>query len=177
MVSSSCLLACEATRATSTRVAKLPLEPALPYLYRSSRYTCELTSTTWVSNVCVAIIPKMTDQSAELVLNVDTITGSVHTNCLEDLRNAPDLQQHAKETLVLDGLDIVAHRLFGPQPHTATYLCIWDIHIARVMAHLTSVESKILAAANTAFVLNFTDPLNAPAPEYDIPADPDGKSS
>ena len=78
--------------------------------------------------------------------------------------------------LTIDGLDIVAHRLFGPQPHTSTYLCIWDIHIARVMTHLSSIEAKILAAAGNAFGFNFTDPLNAPAPEYDIPADPDGES-
>lgn len=75
----------------------------------------------------------------------------------------------------LVGLDIVAHRLFGPQPHTATYLCIWDIHIGRVMAHLTTIEARVLAAAANAFALNFSDPLNAPAAEYDIPADPDGE--
>ena len=109
-------------------------------------------------------------------MNVDTITGGVHGGCPEDLRLARDFQRDAKEAIVLDGLDIVANRLFGPQPHTSTYLCIWDIHIDRVMAHLSSVESKILSAANTAFALNFTDPLNAPAPEYDIPADPDGES-
>ncbi|GJE95456.1 hypothetical protein PsYK624_116400 [Phanerochaete sordida] len=109
----------------------------------------------------------------ELALNVDTITGSIHKSCLEDLRHARELQRNAKETIVLDGLDIVAHRLFGPQPHTATYLCIWDIRVDRVMVHLSSIESKILSAASNAFALNFTDPLNAPAPEYDIPADPD----
>ena len=73
------------------------------------------------------------------------------------------------------GIDIVAHRLFGPQPHTATYLCIWDIHIGRIMARLSALEARILAAAGQAFGLNFTDPLNAPATEHDIPADPDGE--
>lgn len=75
------------------------------------------------------------------------------------------------------GIDIVAHRLFGPQPHTATYLCIWDIHVGRVMVHLTAIEARVLAAAGQAFALNFSDPLNAPAAEHDIPLDPDGESA
>lgn len=43
------------------------------------------------------------------------------------------------------------------------------------MAHLTTIEARTLAAAGQAFGLNFTDPLNAPAAEHEIPADPDGE--
>lgn len=43
------------------------------------------------------------------------------------------------------------------------------------MSHLGTAEYRILLAASQAFSLNFSDPLNAPAAEYDIPVDPDGK--
>ena len=43
------------------------------------------------------------------------------------------------------------------------------------MTHLTTIEARTLAAAGQAFGLNFTDPLNAPAAEHEIPTDPDGQ--
>lgn len=76
---------------------------------------------------------------------------------------------------MLSGLDVLANRLFGPQPHAATYLCIWDIHIGRIMGHLGTSEWRVLLAAGQSFGLNFSDPLNAPAAEYEIPGDPDGQ--
>ena len=69
---------------------------------------------------------------------------------------------------------MLAHRLFGPQPHTTTYLCIWEIHAGMINASFGTIEARILMSAARAFGLNFTDPLNAPAAEYDIPSAPDG---
>ena len=72
-------------------------------------------------------------------------------------------------------LDISANRLFGPQPETSTYVCIWEIHIGAVRSILSAADGRILAAAGSAFGLNFSDPLNAPAAEFSVPLDPDSK--
>lgn len=43
------------------------------------------------------------------------------------------------------------------------------------MARLDTADARRIGAAFQAFGLNFTDAMNAPAPEYDIPVDPDGE--
>jgi hypothetical protein len=75
------------------------------------------------------------------------------------------------------GVDITANRLFGPQPRTATYVCIWEINLGRVKAILCASEARLFAAAGNAFRLNFVDFLNAPAAEFLLPIDPDGALS
>ena len=71
-------------------------------------------------------------------------------------------------------LDITANRLFGPHPKTATYVCIWEIHLGSVKASLSAHQAQIVSAASSSFVVNFSDPLNAPAKEFALPVDPDG---
>lgn len=72
------------------------------------------------------------------------------------------------------GISITANRLFGPQPLTSTYLCLWEIHVVNINALVSVAESRILQAACTTFGLHYSDPLNSPAKEFTIPADPDG---
>lgn len=76
---------------------------------------------------------------------------------------------------LLPGIDITANRLFGPQPRTSTYICIWEISLGHVKAILSAAESRILAAAGNTFRLNFMDMANSPASEFALPVDPDGK--
>jgi hypothetical protein len=75
------------------------------------------------------------------------------------------------------GIDITADRLFGPQPRTATFVCVWMIHLGPIKALLSAYDGQILQAALRALPFNFTDSPNAPASQYSIPLDPDGKSS
>ncbi|KAL4251310.1 hypothetical protein ABKN59_005668 [Abortiporus biennis] len=109
----------------------------------------------------------------DMSLNADTMSGRIQDRCLEKLWSTGASEWNEKETFVIDGLDITAHRLFGAQPHTTTYVCIWEIHVGAVKAVLSAAEARILLAASTAFKLNFSDPLNSPAAEYALPADPD----
>lgn len=74
-------------------------------------------------------------------------------------------------------MDIVANRLFGLPPQAATYVCIWEIQLDRVKTLLSAHEARIFSAAMTSFMLNYSDPLNAPADEYVLPVVPDGKFS
>ncbi|KAI0699566.1 hypothetical protein BC835DRAFT_1412549 [Cytidiella melzeri] len=109
----------------------------------------------------------------EVTLNIDSIATSVTAHCPEDVHAAWAIQRSAKEVLIVDGLDIVAHRLFGPMPRTSTYFCVWEFHVGKVAGCLDALEARTIMAAGRQFELNFTDPMNAPAQEYDIPTDPD----
>ena len=73
------------------------------------------------------------------------------------------------------GLDIVANRLFGPQPRTSTYVCIWKINVGDIRGMLSVQEVKILQAVFDAFGINYSDVINSPAAEYAVPVDPDGE--
>jgi hypothetical protein len=72
------------------------------------------------------------------------------------------------------GLDITANRLFGPQPRTATYVCIWEIRVGAVKLLLSAFSGRVFVAAGNAFRLNHADLPNAPATEYLPAIDPDG---
>ncbi|EPQ57267.1 hypothetical protein GLOTRDRAFT_137631 [Gloeophyllum trabeum ATCC 11539] len=113
------------------------------------------------------------DYFMEMSLNIDLVTGSVREDWTEADSFVSVSHQHPNPMFCIDGLDIVAHRLFGPQPRTSTYVCIWEIHVGRVRALVTALEAKVLGAAGDALGLNFSDPLNAPAAEYAVPSDPD----
>lgn len=126
-----------------------------------------------------------------MTANVDTISGRISEHCYnESIMSART--NHGREQFVIDGellcsyiryqtvysflvgLDIIANRLFGPRPATSTYVCIWEIHVGDVKASVKPYEVALLSSAGSAFGLNFSDPLNAPAKEYSIPSDPDG---
>ncbi|CAL1706934.1 unnamed protein product [Somion occarium] len=109
----------------------------------------------------------------EMSLDIDTIFGHVQEHLSERLVLHPTARISGNEDLVLDGLHINANRLFGPQPHTSTYVCIWEIQLLSVKGILSTLKARILQAAGSAFGFGFSDPLNAPAAEFAIPSDPD----
>ena len=78
------------------------------------------------------------------------------------------------QTFTSAGIDITANRLFGPQPKTSTYVCIWELRIGHVKLLLTTLDARLMAAAGNAFRLNFADLANAPAGTYLPPLGPDG---
>ena len=95
---------------------------------------------------------------SEMSLNVDTLFGNVES-CNTDQLLFHRLHERdlSSSTLVLDGrshsffllhfahkiseLDITANRLFGPHPKTATYVCIWEIHLGSVKASLSAHQA------------------------------------
>ncbi|KAI8069940.1 hypothetical protein BC940DRAFT_271416 [Gongronella butleri] len=72
-----------------------------------------------------------------------------------------------KNYLYIDETNIYAHRLFGPLPETATYLCHWDFNIGRIMGELK--PSFLMGASNFAqtFVYNLLDEDNAVTSELE----------
>ncbi|KAF9475774.1 hypothetical protein BDN70DRAFT_996181 [Pholiota conissans] len=106
---------------------------------------------------------RMHDYCMEMALNTDIVMGVISQ---DDLEPSTAKRCIGTEILMIDGIDITANRLFGPQPRTATYICIWEIAIGKVKASLTAQEAQILVAAANSFIINFVDLLNAPAEEF-----------
>ncbi|KAJ7287460.1 hypothetical protein C8J57DRAFT_1431026 [Mycena rebaudengoi] len=115
---------------------------------------------------------RLHDFFMELSLNIGTITGSIEADFGEEMAYTRP-KRRSKETIVIDGIDITADRLFGPLPRTTTYVCIWEIRIGAVKTVISARDAAILSAAGNAFRLNFVDASNAPAAEHIVPEPPD----
>lgn len=72
------------------------------------------------------------------------------------------------------GIDILADRLFGPQPQASTYVCFWELNFGAMKGLLSAPQGRTLQSAMDAFTMNYKDLINAPAAEFALPLDPDG---
>lgn len=115
---------------------------------------------------------RLHDHYMEMSLNLDTVRGYINLNTPGRVTYAPP-QLGTKEIILIDGIDVVANRLFGPPPKTSTYVCVWEIQLGSVKASLSASDAILLAAAGNFFRLNFVDIVNAPASEFVHPLDPD----
>ncbi|KAI0665956.1 hypothetical protein C8Q78DRAFT_985325 [Trametes maxima] len=114
------------------------------------------------------------DYYMEMSLNVDTISGRISEHCYNDtILSASTRSTGRRDKIVIDGLDVIANRLFGPRPHTSTYVCIWEIHVGDVKTIMSVHEALLLSMIGSSFGINFSDPLNSPAERYALAADPD----
>ncbi|KAL0956539.1 hypothetical protein HGRIS_002680 [Hohenbuehelia grisea] len=113
------------------------------------------------------------DYYMDMSLNMDTISGFFVDNFQEKVSRKLFSLAEKASSVVIDGINIVADRLFGPQPRTATYVCIWEVQVGAVKGILSAWDGQILVAALNAFRLNYIDAANAPAAEDLSPADPD----
>jgi len=71
------------------------------------------------------------------------------------------------------GIDILADRLFGPQPLAAAYVCFWEINVGSIKGVFSASHGRALQSALDAFVMNYKDPMNAPAAEFALLLTPD----
>ncbi|KAF9070624.1 hypothetical protein BDP27DRAFT_1401949 [Rhodocollybia butyracea] len=109
---------------------------------------------------------RLHDLYMEMTLNIGTISGSIEEHYPESLTYTNFKSSKSRDILVMDGIDIVANRLFGPVPRTITYVCLWELHFGSIKACLSAPQAAVLQAAGQSFGINFTDPLNAPADDY-----------
>ncbi|KAG6849567.1 hypothetical protein H0H93_007348 [Arthromyces matolae] len=116
---------------------------------------------------------RMHDHFMEMSLNIENIFGGLIGSYPEKVTYKQEALQALKNIFHVDGLDITANRLFGPQPRNATYVCIWEFNLGSIDCLLSASEARLLAAAGNAFRLNFTDAPNSPANEYLPHVDPD----
>lgn len=59
------------------------------------------------------------------------------------------------------GFDLHAHRLFGPPPLAATYVCYWEIHLSELLLQASSDFLMLLASAAQFFDFHMDDRENA----------------
>ncbi|KAL8281144.1 hypothetical protein RQP46_006502 [Phenoliferia psychrophenolica] len=73
----------------------------------------------------------------------------------------------------VQGLEVTANRLFGPQPRTATYMCIWSIYLGNIVGSIP--PSFLVACGRMANSIgsNFTDTDNSLPADFAVQLDPD----
>ncbi|KAG9100753.1 hypothetical protein FS749_013050 [Ceratobasidium sp. UAMH 11750] len=119
------------------------------------------------------LILRLHEYAMEMSLNVSPIALVVLDNLAATLSHGRIGDGKPKDRLNLQGLDIIANRLFGPEPEVATYLCMWEILPAEISGALSIASVVGLQAAIRAFRINFSDDFNAPSTDFTPPSNPD----
>ncbi|CAE7120149.1 unnamed protein product [Rhizoctonia solani] len=118
------------------------------------------------------VILRSHEYAMEMSLNVTPFSLSVTESAPVTFND--DYTKHgARDCLRIEGIDIVANRLFGPQPEVATYLCIWEILLGEISGQLSIASVVGIMAAARAFRINFADDFNAPSADFAPPSMPD----
>jgi hypothetical protein len=108
-------------------------------------------------------------------LNAEPLSGSIVDDFPDISLKSNPPPRYGRESIFVDGLDIIANRLFGPHPKTATYVCIWEIRVGHVKSCLSTPQANVVIAALRSFDSGFDDVLDAPAKEVSLPVDPDSE--
>lgn len=117
---------------------------------------------------------RLHDFAMEMTVNVHPIGISSETGCPDDiLWSAARRRRSRKEILTISELNIISHRLFGPRPQTATYVCMWEIGIGDIKGVIAPSDIGKILSVLSSFQLNFKDELNAPAQEFMLELYPD----
>lgn len=153
------------TRVSDVTIA-LP-EALLGYEARDETDSAGLGSCALLAIPDISLSFRLHDYGMEMTLNVHPISVSFadHYSDKQFWKGAED-RRSRKEVLNISELDIVANRLFGPKPHAATYVCMWEIIIGDVQGVLSPKQvGKLMTVLHT-FGVNFKDEANAPAQEF-----------
>ncbi|CAO3610069.1 unnamed protein product [Mucor hiemalis] len=116
------------------------------------------------------------DVYLDLFVSISPITASRDSNPNTQskegffrIKNARD----PKNYLYIDGLSVAAHRLFGPLPDCATYVCHWEFDIGRVTGEVKPSFLLGLACFGQSFAYNLIDEDNAVPQEMESKDLPD----
>lgn len=71
------------------------------------------------------------------------------------------------------GLEITANRLFGPQPRTSTYICIWSIYLGSMVGSVPPSFLQALTRSMSVLAVNFTDQDNSLPSDFTVALEPD----
>ncbi|KAF8893814.1 hypothetical protein BD779DRAFT_1669348 [Infundibulicybe gibba] len=115
---------------------------------------------------------RMHDYFMEMSLNIGTISGYRDMDYPE-ITCVEAVHPRSPTNFTIDGISITANRLFGPQPRTATYVCIWEIQLGYINAALSALDATIMTAAGAVFRTHYADVPNTPAALYLPATDPD----
>ncbi|CAG8497267.1 4277_t:CDS:10 [Ambispora leptoticha] len=88
-------------------------------------------------------------------------------------RNTMKSKPLRESYLFIDELNIYAHRLFGPLPVLATYVCNWDINIGTISGQLKPSFLLSVISFGKSFAYHLVDEENAFPTQYLMKLDPD----
>ncbi|KAI8376427.1 uncharacterized protein BYT42DRAFT_386187 [Radiomyces spectabilis] len=112
----------------------------------------------------------------DMHVNISPITWTRDSNPNPCKKQAPFRIKNARDPrnfIFIDETSIYAHRLFGPLPETATYLCHWEFDIGHITGEIKpSFLLGTMCFAQT-FVYNLIDEDNAVPAEMTPDPDPD----
>ncbi|KAG2229708.1 hypothetical protein INT48_004225 [Thamnidium elegans] len=116
------------------------------------------------------------DVYLDLYVNISPITLSRDSNPNPQtkegffrIKNARD----PKNYLYIDGFNVYAHRLFGPLPDCATYVCQWEFDLGRISGEIKPSFLLGLACFSQSFAYNLIDEDNAVPQEMESKDLPD----
>ncbi|ORY77194.1 hypothetical protein BCR35DRAFT_353168 [Leucosporidium creatinivorum] len=113
------------------------------------------------------------DYYMEMSLNIDPlrIMETLDADALikEDFASLLELS----DCIAVQGLEVTANRLFGPQPRTATYMCIWSFYLGAVVGSIPPSFLQAFARAGNSVGLGFVDQDNSLPPDFNVALDPD----
>ncbi|KAH8828053.1 hypothetical protein DL96DRAFT_1601498 [Flagelloscypha sp. PMI_526] len=115
---------------------------------------------------------RLHDHFMEMSLNASPMSISIESQCPSKI-SYRSCRRTRQNLLILDSLDIVANRLFGPLPRTTTYVCIWEVSVGDIHGSMSASEGQVFASVGQSFKTSFSDIINAPAAEFQAPSIPD----
>lgn len=71
------------------------------------------------------------------------------------------------------GLNVTGNRLFGNPPQNATYVCVWEARIGRLLGSVSTEFAASLASAANAFASGAKDVLNSMDEKFCLVLEPD----
>ncbi|CAG8472716.1 9921_t:CDS:10 [Diversispora eburnea] len=135
-------------------------------------YNCDQSSTIHFHELQIEL--RNLDLYMDLDVTVSPLTWSLNS---EPTTRRPTMKSRATREpinyLYIEDLNIYAHRLYGPLPLTATYVCNWDINIGVIFGSLKPSFLLNATSIANAFIYQFTDDENALPAEYAVPTYPD----
>ncbi|KAI8885057.1 hypothetical protein K501DRAFT_284510 [Backusella circina FSU 941] len=116
------------------------------------------------------------DVYLDLYVNISPITISRDSNPSTQLKQTFFRTKNARDPknyVYIDGLNIYAHRLYGPLPECATYLCHWEFDIGKITGEVKPSFLLGLSCFGQTFAYNLIDEDNAVPQEMESKDLPD----
>ncbi|KAH7100701.1 hypothetical protein BKA62DRAFT_705412 [Auriculariales sp. MPI-PUGE-AT-0066] len=151
----------------------------LPAALMGSETTIAGTSDLGLGHAVALEIPelgltlRLHDYAMDMSLNIQPITGAVVPDITDNQLYSSQERLFNTDTIWVGGMHITGNRMFGPQPNTSTYLCIWDFGVESIRSTMTYIDTIYAIKAFTAVGKNFADIVNAPAQAFAVKAEPD----
>ncbi|KAM0754575.1 hypothetical protein T439DRAFT_352583 [Meredithblackwellia eburnea MCA 4105] len=109
----------------------------------------------------------------EMTANVDPFRIIEAPDAAVLIRDGFTSAMERSDSVLVEGLEITANRLFGPQPRTATYMCIWSIYLGSVVGSIPPTFLTAFGRAAGSVGSNFVDQDNSLPADFAVQLDPD----